>query len=208
MKRLWLVLCAATLALPAVAQTVSVKDGNIQFTDKSGHSTALTSSGRDSGPVLAPDGKWVVFVRKIDGKKIATGSDEVDPTELWQVRVDGKEATLLAKCRDTGKPETGIAAFRSLQFSTNGKLVYFVTPAWAVTGAVYVVDTTNRKVRYLFPGNDVKVVPPGEFKDCLLVLQHRYFIGGGSFDWYWLIRPDGKEIGPVGETTENFEAAY
>ena len=208
MKRLFLVLCATALAIPGFGQSVSVKDGNIQFTDKAGQTAALTSSGRDSNPILAPDGKWVIFVRKVDGKPIATGSDEVEPTELWQVRVDGKEATVLVKTRDTGKPETGIAAFGSLQFSTNGKLVYFVTPAWAVTGAVYVVDTTNRKVRYLFPGNDVKVVPPGEFKDCLLVLQHRYFIGGGSFDWYWLVRPDGKEIGPVGETTENFDAAY
>ena len=208
MKRLLLVLCAAVIAVPAFGQSVSVKDGNIQFTDKSGQTTALTSSGRDSGPVLAPDGKWVVFVRKVDGKPIATGSEEVEPTELWQVRVDGKEATLLVKTRDTGKPETGIAAFGSLQFSTSGKLVYFVTPAWAVTGAVYVVDTTNRKVRYLFPGSDVKVVSSGEYKDHLLVLQHRYFIGGGSYDWYWLVRSDGKEIGPVGETTENFEATH
>ncbi|HWM25456.1 MAG TPA: hypothetical protein VNP98_11590, partial [Chthoniobacterales bacterium] len=103
MKRLWLILCAATLAVPAVAQTVSVTEGNIQFIDKAGHTTALTSSGRDSSPILAPDGKWVVFVRKVNGKPIATGSDEVEPTELWQVRVDGKEATLLVKCRDTGK---------------------------------------------------------------------------------------------------------
>ncbi len=203
-----LVICAAALAIPAYGQAVSVKDGNIHFTDKSGQTTALTSGGRDSTPLLAPDGKWVVFVRAVEGKTIATGSDEVEPTELWQVRVDAKEATLLLKVRDTGKPETGIAAFRSLQFSTNGKLVYFVTPAWAVTGAVYVVDTTNRKVRYLFPGSDVKVVPSGEYKDHLLVLQHRYFVGGGSYDWYWLVRPDGKEVGPVGETTENFEATY
>lgn len=207
MKRLLLILCTA-LAIPVFGQSVSVKDGNIQFTDKNGQTTALTSSGRDSGPLLAPDGKWVVFVRKVDGKPIATGSEEVDPTELWQVRTDGKEATLLVKCRDTGKPETGIAAFGSLQFSTNGKLVYFVTPAWAVTGAVYVVDTTNRKTRYLFPGSVVKVVSAGEYKDHLLVLQHRYFIGGGSYDWYFLMRPDGKEIGPVGEETENFEATY
>ena len=40
------------------------------------------------------------------------------------------------------------------------------------------------------------------------MLQHRYFLGGGSYDWYWLLRPDGKEVGPVGETTENFEATY
>jgi hypothetical protein len=208
MKRLLLILCTA-LAVPVFAQSVSVKDGNIQFTDKNGQTTALTSSGRDSGPVLAPDGKWVVFVRKVDGKKIATGSvDEVDPTELWQVRTDGKEATLLVKCREAEKMESVIAAFDNLQFSANGKLVYFVTPAWTTSGAVHVVDTTNRKERYLLPGSDVKAVPSGEYKDCLLVLQHRYFVGGGSYDWYWLFRPDGKEVGPVGETTENFEATY
>lgn len=208
MKRLLLVVCAA-FAVPAFGQSVSVKDGNIQFTDKSGQTTALTSSGRDSGPVLAPDGKWVVFVRKVDGKKISTGSvDEVDPTELWQVRTDGKEATLLVKCRESEKLESVIAAFESLQFSTNGKLVYFVTPAWTTSGAVHVVDTTNRKERYLFPGNGLKVATAGEYKDCLLVQQHRYFVGGGSYDWYWLLRPDGKEVGPVGEDTSNFDETY
>ena len=207
MKRFLLILCA-TLAVPVFGQSVSVKEGNVQFTDKSGQTTALTSSGRDSSPVLAPDGKWVVFVRKVDGKKIPTGSDEVDPTELWQVRTDAKEATLLVKCRNSEKLESVIAAFENLQFSTNGKLVYFVTPAWATSGAVHVVDTTNRNERYLFPGNGLKVVTAGEYKDCLLVQQHRYFVGGGSYDWYWLLRPDGKEIGPVGEDTENFEATY
>jgi hypothetical protein len=144
----------------------------------------------------------------VDGKKIATGSDQVDPTELWQVRVDGKEPSVLVRCHDSEKPESVIGAFENLQFSTDGKLLYFVTPAWATSGAVHVVDTTNRKERYLFPGNDLKVVTSGEYKDCLLVQQHRYFIGGGSYDWFWLLKPDGKEVGPVGEDTENFEATY
>jgi len=136
MKRLLISLFGLALAVPAFAQSVSVKDGNIQFTNKAGQTTALTASGRDFGPVLSPDGKWIVFVRKVDGKKIATGSDEVDPSELWQVRADGKEPALLLKCRASEKPESGIAAFENLQFSTNGKLVYFVTPAWATSGAV------------------------------------------------------------------------
>jgi hypothetical protein len=208
MKHFSVIFCAAILAIPALGQSVSVQDGNIQFTDKSGKTTALTSSGRDSAPLLAPDGKWVAFVRKVDGKKIATGSDEVEPSELWQVRSDGKEAALLLKSRDSAKPEGIIAAFESLQFSTNGKLLYFVTPAWATSGAVHVVDTTNRKERYLFPGSDLKIVTAGEYKDCLLTQQHRYFIGGGSYDWFWLLRPDGKEVGPVGEDTSNFEATY
>jgi hypothetical protein len=208
MKRFFLLILFAALAVSAVAQTVSVKDGNIQFTDKAGKTIALTSSDRDSGPLLAPDGKWVAFVRKVDGKKIATGSDEMEPTELWQISVDGKEPALLLRCRESPKPESVIAAFETLQFSTNGKLVYFVTPAWATSGAVHVVDTTNRKERYLFAGNNLKVVPSGEYRDCLLVQQHRYFVGGGSYDWYWLLRADGKEVGPVGEDTETFEATY
>jgi hypothetical protein len=208
MKRLLLAVIWATVPFAAFAQTVSVKDGNIQFTDKAGKTTAITSSGRDSAPVLAPDGKWVAFVRKVDGKKVATGSDEEEPTELWQVRIDGKEPSLLVKCRAAEKMESVIGGFDSVQFSTNGKLLYFVTPAWATSGAVHVVDTTNRKERYLFPGNNLKVVPAGEYKDCLLVQQHKYFVGGGSYDWFWLLRPDGKEVGPVGEDTETFEATY
>jgi hypothetical protein len=207
MMRLLLVLCLSALT-SAFSQSVSVKDDNIQFTDKAGQTTAITSGGRDSGPVLALDGKWVAFVRKVDGKKIATGSEEVDPTELWQVRTDGKEPSLLVKCRAAEKPGSVIAGFENLQFSTNGKLLYFVTSAWATSGAVHVVDTTNRKERYLFPGNDLKIVAAGEYKDCLLVQQHKYFVGGGSYDWFWLLRPDGKEVGPVGEDTETFEATY
>lgn len=208
MKTILLALLSLVFATAAFGQTVSVKDGNIQFTDQTGKTTAVTSSGRDSNPLLAPDGKWIAFVRKVDGKKIATGSDEVDPAELWQVRVDGKEATMLVRCRESEKVESLIGGFDSLQFSPDGKLLYFVTPAWATSGAVHVVDTTNRKERYLFPGNNLKVVAAGEYKGCLLVQQHRYFIGGGSYDWFWLLRSDGKEVGPVGEDTESFEATY
>jgi dipeptidyl aminopeptidase/acylaminoacyl peptidase len=208
MKRLFLVAICISVCPPAFAQTVSVKDGNIQFTGKSGRTTALTSSGRDSNPVLAPDGKWVAFVRKVDGKKIFTAADDVDPTELWQVRVDGKEPTVLVRGRDSKKMESVIGSFENLQFSTDGKLLYFVTSAWVTSGAVHVVDTTTGKEHYVFPGSDLKLVKSGEYKDCLLVQQHRYFVGGGSYDWYWLLRPDGKEVGPVGEDTSNFEATY
>jgi WD40-like Beta Propeller Repeat len=159
MKNLSLGLFWIALVSSAFAQTVSVKEGNIQFTDKAGTTTALTTTGNDSDPVLAPDRKWIVFVRKIEGRKIATGSDEMDPTELWQVRVDGKEPAMLLRAGDAR-------------------------------------------------GNDIRVVPAGEYKDCLLVQQHRYFIGGGAYDWYWLFRTDGKEIGPLGEDTSTFEATY
>ena len=32
------------------------------------------------------------------------------------------------------------------------------------------------------------------------MLSHRYFLLGGSYDWYWLYDPTGKkELGPLGQ---------
>lgn len=51
------------------------------------------------------------------------------------------------------------------------------------------------------PANDLLVLSfcPNKYKDDLVVLAHRYFAVGGSYDWYWLYDAAGKkEIGPLG----------
>ncbi|MDQ2659673.1 MAG: hypothetical protein M3Y03_04560 [Verrucomicrobiota bacterium] len=192
----------------AAERAVVAHGGNIFLNESNGQSRQLTSSGRDSAPRLSPDGKWVVFVRTLFGKKISTGSDEVDAAELWQIQANGKQPTLLVRPRESEKPEELIAGFDNLQFSTDGRLVYFVTSAWATSGAVHVVDTTKAKERFVLPGNNLEVITIGKYRDCLLVQQHRYFLGAGSFDWFWLFRPDGTEVGPIGEETERFKELY
>ena len=192
----------------ANAQKVSVQNGNICIGEPAGEIKKLTSSGHDSEPALSPDGKWIVFVRTIPGKRISTGAGDADVTELWQIRADGKESTLLVRSKESDKMETILAGFSKPEFSTNGRLVYFVSEAWATSGALHVVDTTNGKEHFVCPGLEFEVVRSGEYRDCLLVAQHRYFLGGGSYDWFWLLRPDGKEVGAVGEDTENFKATY
>jgi dipeptidyl aminopeptidase/acylaminoacyl peptidase len=192
----------------ATEPVVTARAGNIYISANRAEKQ-LTTSGRDSSPLLAPDGKWIAFVRAIDGTPIATGSgDDGKPSELWQIRIDGKEATRLARTRAAEKPENIIAAFENLQFSADGRLLYFVSPAWTTSGAVHVIDTTTGKERYVLPGNDLEVIHSGEYRDHLLVSQHRYFLGGGSYDWFWLFRPDGKEVGAVGEEPENFRSLY
>jgi len=47
-----------------------------------------------------------------------------------------------------------------------------------------------------------QVILGGEYAGCLLVNRHRYFLGGGSYDWVWLLTADGKEIGPVSDGSE------
>jgi dipeptidyl aminopeptidase/acylaminoacyl peptidase len=202
--------CVLSFALleNAAPQSVFVQNGNIYLADKAGGSRALTSSGLDSQPIVSPDRRWVVFVRGTPGKAISTGSADSPATELWQTGADGKNATLLVRGRGSDKTEAVLANFSKPKFSSDGRYVFFLSDAWATSGAVHIVDTTNRKEHFVCPGNDLDVVPSGEYRDCLLVLQHRYFIGGGSYDWYWLLRPNGKEIGPVGESTENFKATY
>ena len=206
----FLLICAFTVAFleRTDAQKVSVQNGNVCISDPTIGFKALTSGGHDSQPVLSPDSKWIVFVRTVPGKNISTGSGESPATELWQIRADGKNAALLVRPRESQKAESVLANFAKPQFSTSGRYVFFLSDGWATSGAVHVVDTTNGKEHFVCPGLDLEVVGAGEYRDCLLVRQHRYFIGGGSYDWFWLLRPDAKEVGPVGEDTENFKATY
>lgn len=200
---------ALTLIRVAAGEpAVSARNGNIFLRDASGQERQLTSSGRDSNPVLAPDAKWVVFIRGLTGKKIASGAGEHEAAELWQVRADGKDPVMLVRTRGGDKIENIIAAFEDVQFSSDGRRVYFVTPAWATSGAVHVVDTTNRKERFVVAGNGLRVLHTGEYRDHLMLAQHRYFLGGGSYDWFYLFTPEGKEVGVIGEDTKNFEETY
>lgn len=198
---------AAVFTAQAHAQKLSVQNGNV-CTIVAGETKKLTSSGHDSEPVLAPDGKWIVFIRTVPGRKISTGSGDAKETQLWQMRADGKDPTCLVRSKASDKMEAVLAGFSKPQFSTDGKLVYFLSEAWTTSGALHVVDTTNGKEHFFCPAAEFEVVRSGEYRDDLLVQQHRYFIGGGSYDWFWLLKPDGSEVGPVGEDTENFKSTY
>jgi WD40-like Beta Propeller Repeat len=199
----------AFTALGVAAKSVSAIAGNIYLTDDGGTARQLTFSGRDSGPVLSPDGLWIVFIHALSGQRILTNSgDELEPTQLWQIGANGKNATRLLRCRLSEKMEEVIAEFADPQFSSDGRYVYFTTHAWTTSPAVHVVDTTNAKEHFVCPGGSLEVLRSGQYRDCLLVRQHRYFLGGGSYDWFWLLRPDGNEIGPVGEDPSNFKELY
>lgn len=201
------------LLFNAGAQSVSTTAGNVYLTDAAGKMRQLTFGGRDSMPILSPDGKWIVFVRATSGEAIQTGADDYKPAELWQIGANGKDATLLVRCRnskgqDSNDMESVIAEFNDIQFSSDGRYVFFITPAWAVSGAVHLVDTTNAKEHFVCPGTGLEVLHSGEYRDYLLVGQHRYFLGGGTYDWWWLFSRDGKEVGPVGEDVSNFKELY
>ncbi len=180
--------------------------GNI-FMERNGAKTKLTSSEMDADPVLAPNGAYVVYTRQGRGRTVH-GYDtsqfcttEPRPDELRQINADGTGDKLLLKGRK-GNPEHQLCDFRYKQFSSDGRRLYFLTPGWTTSGALHVFDMRSGDERFVLPANDVLVLSfcPNKYKDDLVVLAHRYYLLGGSYDWYWLYDPTGKnELGPLGD---------
>jgi len=208
------ILLAAALAAPApaVAQAVTAQDGNLFYgASADAAPRQLTSTGLDRDPVLSPDGRTIAFIRETpaDSVEILIGPEEA--TELWTIRVDGSDARMLLKGRSAEIAGEALAQFQSPRFSPDGQRIYFLSAAWANSSAVHVLDLSTGSERFLVAGNSLDVLPAGDYAGFLVVSQHRYFLGGGSYDWYWLVNPEGKEVDPIGEdemALEEFRLMY
>lgn len=197
-------LLLALAAAPLHAQMVEAVHGNIIYRSGCGAvPRPLTTSGRDSEPRISVDGEQVVFVR-------SGGSPDADgDASIWITRTDGGGPRRLVRPRPDTTPERNLEALRRPVLSIDGKRVFFLSSAWATSDAVHVADVATGAERYLIPGNSLDVLSAGRYAGHLMVNQHRYFLGGGSYDWTWLLTPDGSEVGPVGETeaaVEEFRA--
>ena len=200
---LWL---GATLS--ATAQSLQAKQGNISFASASGEVRQLTTSGLDSAPVLSPDGLTVAFIRATPGRTVMTALGLAEVTELWTIGTDGEGAKRIVQGGERPKPRRPIAGMENPQFSPDGRVVYFESVSAVVSGAVYAAELANKAETRVCSGHTLQVVRSGRYTGHLVVQQHRYFVQGGSYDWFWLLRPDGVEVGPIGEDLENFWQAY
>ena len=205
--RQWLLSAGFALVLPgiAVAQATAprvLSEGNGIVLERDGSKKELTKSPQDVEPVISPDGRLVYYTRRAAGprdEQFCSGPPKAD--ELRVVGIDGKEDKLVLSGR-RGDPESELCDFRNKQFSADGRRLYFMTPGWATSGALHVYDLRTRDERFLLPANDFLVLSfcKNEHKDDLAVRSHRYFVFGGSYDWYWLYDSSGKkELGPLGE---------
>ena len=178
------------------------KSGNIYYALVEGYPIQITSLGKDSSPVLSSNKEMIAFVR-IGGQVVPEGCDGDTKTkygeQIWIYNILTKKERLLVqnnfKCNN---PEEQIIDPKNLLFSPDNKQLYFITSAWVTSGALHSVQIDDAKLNYIVPANEFNIVTKGENKGDLIVYQHRYFIGGGAYDWYWLINPESKVEGAIG----------
>jgi dipeptidyl aminopeptidase/acylaminoacyl peptidase len=191
-------LLLSIIGTSAQSATVSVENGNLVFEPSPASlKKQLTSAGRDSQPQLSPDQKLVVFVRRTPGVTVP-GTDTLEATELWIIGTNGTGARRLLRGRPGKTPQTILANFEKPQFSPDGKFIYFLSAAWMASAAVHRLNVTTGKESFLCAGNSLEVIYSGKYTGHLIVSQHRYFLAGGSYDWPWLVTPEGRTVGPIG----------
>jgi hypothetical protein len=198
---------AAVLTTGAdAAPVVSADRGEIVLTD-GGKRVVLTHGHVDHDAVLSPDARTILFTRGALAEDETSCSSAVAGKQaLMRVDVTSGRVTTLATARSGTKSETQLCNFLDKQFSSDGKRLYFSTPGWVTSGALWMHDVFHHTTSYLLPSNGFQVLAnctAEDYRDKLAVSQHRYFAFGGSFDWYWLFDARGvKQIGPIGETLD------
>lgn len=110
---------------------------------------------------------------------------------------DSSDTKVLLQSKPDADPKHDLVGFSNLKLSPDGKSLYFHTAAWATSPAIHVLNLDSGNETFVVDGHIKCIVAGGEYQGNLLVEQHRYFVGGGSYDVINLIRPDGSLVGPV-----------
>lgn len=197
----YLLLLVFLLSSMANAASVLERAGSVFYVGEDGSSRKLTDLHTDTRPILSPDGKTTAFLRM---KEHQTASNE-SANEIWLTDIAGKDTRQLLEMRPDDDPGKNLAQFNSLAFSADGKQLYFLTAAWATSNALHVLDLTSGKEHFVTDANDVLVIRKGRYANHLVVMKHKYLKQGGSYDYYWLITPEGKEMIMAGENKQQAE---
>lgn len=206
MKR-YLLLFTLLLSATTNAASVREQDGNIFYVGDDGVARQLTSAHADSTPVLSPDGQKMVYLKRKPDKSLAEDAQEEfeEFRELWLSDSSGKDAHRILETRPDDDPEKNLTYFNSMKFSPDSKQLYFLTKAWATSNALHVLDLASGKEHFITDTDSVLVINKGRYANHLVVMKHKYFKRSGSYDYYWLITPQGKEIKKAGEDKEQAE---
>ncbi|MBI4383719.1 MAG: PD40 domain-containing protein [Nitrospinae bacterium] len=202
-------------------KTVFEKDGNI-FLKVKGKPVQLTNTGRDFDLALSPDGRWVAFSREIEDKtgeckkKQDDGRRICNPGRLWIMDLERRSERLLLEPREDARDmKEFIGEFSDKFFSPDGKTLFFQTYIRKALDenfhAIHAVDIDGGNERFVVAGATYDVIKQSRdntWTGHLVVGKYKALFSGNLYAWYWLITPQGKELGPLGANTEHFNHHY
>ena len=191
--RYFLALFCCVAIAPACADELQIRNGTLFLVKP------LAAVGKAGGAALSADGKTAYFTRQVADPEPAKQSDG-EPSEICRVSVPGGTIEPLVQPVGSTEPERNLRGFGNLTLSPDGGTLFFISAAWATSGAVHTINLATGAVTYVSPGNEILVISHGEYRGDLVVQKHKYFVGSGSYDQYWVVAPDGKEVGLAGAT--------
>jgi hypothetical protein len=91
--------------------------------------------------------------------------------------------------------------------SLDGGFVYQRVCRWVTSDDIIQVRLSDGRRREVTPGNTLAVIRNGPWRGYLLVSKHKYRLGsaGGSYDAFWVVRPDGREMFAIPGTDDGDE---
>ena len=104
---------------------------------------------------------------------------------------------------------------RNVSFDSGDNSIYFMTSAWATSGAIHKINwdkvinvlnnipVTSDDIEFITDGNSLYVIKKGKYSGYLIVNKHKYKDGGGSYDTYVLVSPKGNPVKEISEYTED-----
>jgi hypothetical protein len=176
------------------------RTGNIQSNaPKNG-----TSTTDNSGVSQINAGGSFTFLIRDTGVPLKIGSGNGDTTnnQLWLRNDSTGHERLLVACKDDTNMENEICDIQNPQISPDKTKVYFESSAWATSGAIHVVDLKTGKEKFLCSGNRLQTISFGNYKGDIVTLMHKYYTGGGSYDHYFVLDNNGKELLDLGESLD------
>ena len=94
----------------------------------------------------------------------------------------------------------------SPQLSPDNRYLYFQVNYATTSNAIYRFDVKTKEARFISTGGGYRVVPRGRCRGYLIASVRKATLSLRIFYWYWLLTPEGKEVGLIGPDDEDAEA--
>lgn len=181
----------------AIASDLFEQNGKIFHRNERGEVQQVSAEQHNTNAVISPNQKWGAYIHAEE----ATPDDSAH--EIWLVDMDTRASRMVVRSQTNDKPENNLTQLHNLKFSPDGRSLYFMTAAWATSGAVHQLDIATLQQHYVTDGNSLDIIPHGKYAGYLVVTKHIYLRGGGSVENYCLLKPNGRQVKCAGDSEKD-----